>query len=111
MVNPGFSSLIETFFSENHSDFILPNYIDRSNRMLFEFLERIAAVLSRQIRTVYFHNFSRFDGILLMKYYAMLLMGTSTPLNLLLGIITLRVNSVSWEESSLPYKRFIFTSS
>jgi len=40
--------------------------------MLFDFLERIAAVvaLEKDIRTVYFHNFSRFDGILLLKYYA-----------------------------------------
>lgn len=39
--------------------------------MLFDFLERLAVVASEtKIRTVYFHNFSRFDGILLMKYYA-----------------------------------------
>lgn len=38
--------------------------------MLFDFLERLAVVTAEtKIRTFYFHNFSRFDGILLMKYY------------------------------------------
>lgn len=62
-------SEIETYFSEDHLVY-LPEFVDRSNRMLFLFLERLAKVAaSREIRTVYFHNFSRFDGILLMKYY------------------------------------------
>jgi len=39
--------------------------------VLFSFLERLAWVADKsQIRTVYFHNFSHFDGIILMKYYA-----------------------------------------
>lgn len=61
---------IETYFSEDHL-LVIPEYEDRSNRMLFDFLERLAVVAGEtKIRTVYFHNFSRFDGILLMKYYA-----------------------------------------
>ncbi len=62
---------IETYFSEDHI-FVIPSFEERSNRMLFDFLERLAAVVAVEtdIRTVDFHNFSRFDGILLMKYYA-----------------------------------------
>ena len=60
----------KTYFSEDDL-FRIPEFIDRSNRMLFGFLELLAVHANRtNIRTVYFHNFSRFDGILLMKYYA-----------------------------------------
>lgn len=39
--------------------------------MLSEFLERFPVVAyQNNIRTVYFHIFSRFDGILMLKYYA-----------------------------------------
>ena len=61
---------IETYFSEDHIK-LLTEFPDRSTRMMFHFLERLAVVAAEtQIRTVYFHNFSRFDGILLLKYYA-----------------------------------------
>jgi len=60
----------ETYFSEDDL-FHIPEFKDRSDRMLFDFLEHLAILANRtNIRTVYFHNFSRFDGILLMKYYA-----------------------------------------
>lgn len=61
---------IETYFSEDHIC-VIQEFSERSNRMMFDFLERLAAVVGVEtdIRTVYFHNFSRFDGILLMKYY------------------------------------------
>lgn len=60
----------ETYFSEDDL-FHIPEFADRSDRMLFDFLEHLAVVADQtNIRTVYFHNFSRFDGILLMKYYA-----------------------------------------
>jgi hypothetical protein len=39
--------------------------------MLFNFIERLAVVAAQhKNRSVYFHNFSRFNGIILMKYYA-----------------------------------------
>jgi len=39
--------------------------------MLTQFIDHLTLVAEkRKIRTVYFHNFSRFDGILLMKHYA-----------------------------------------
>jgi len=62
-------SPIETYFSED--DYFRPEFQDRSNRMMFDFLEHLALMADKtKIRTVYFHNFSRFDGILLLKYYA-----------------------------------------
>jgi len=61
---------IETYFTEDDLPYI-PEFLDRSDHMLLGFLERLAVVADRtKIRTVYFHNFSRFDGILLLKYYA-----------------------------------------
>nr|QLA48214.1 hypothetical protein [Medinilla magnifica] len=76
VVNPGddidakHDHEIETYFSEDHHISLIPSFQDRSNRMLLDFLERLAAVVTakKDIRTIYFHNFSRFDGILLMKY-------------------------------------------
>lgn len=40
--------------------------------MLVDFIERIAKLGSthKGVKTVYFSNFSRFDGILLMKFLA-----------------------------------------
>lgn len=40
--------------------------------MLFDFIERLEVVVRQNpsIQTVYFHNFSRFDGILLLKHLA-----------------------------------------
>ena len=59
----------ETYFSEDYSSFI-DDFRERSNQMMFDFLERLAVVTSeRKIRTVYFHNFGRFDGILIVKSY------------------------------------------
>ncbi|XP_059067855.1 DNA polymerase-like [Cryptomeria japonica] len=58
------------YFSED-SCFFIDEFKDRSDHMLFSFLEHLAMVTAQnQIQTIYFHNFSRFDGILLMKYYA-----------------------------------------
>lgn len=59
----------EIYFSEDHM-LLKKEFEDRSNRVLFDFLERLAMVAAdTKIRTVYFHNFSRFDGIFLIKYY------------------------------------------
>ncbi|KAF6176853.1 hypothetical protein GIB67_026540 [Kingdonia uniflora] len=58
-----------TFFSENYNP-DLSNFQDRSNKTIFGFLkslEKIANFIG--IRVVYFHNFSRFDGIMILKYY------------------------------------------
>ena len=61
---------IYTEFSED-ALLVLPEFEDRSNKLMFGFLESLAwAAGEAKIQTVYFHNFSRFDGIILMKHYA-----------------------------------------
>ena len=62
---------IHTFFSENHIPFY-PKFEDRSQRMLFDFLSNLEECVkkNRRLRTVYFHNFARFDGIFILRYYA-----------------------------------------
>nr|QHR86556.1 putative DNA polymerase [Picea sitchensis] len=61
---------IYTEFSEDSLS-VLPSFEDRSDKMLYDFLERLARVAEKyKIPMVYFHNLSRFDGILLIKFYA-----------------------------------------
>lgn len=62
---------IDSYFSEDYS-IILDSFSERSEKVLFDLIERIATIvrLEPDIHTVYFHNFSRFDGILLLKYLA-----------------------------------------
>ncbi|XP_050216023.1 DNA polymerase-like [Mercurialis annua] len=62
---------IQTFFSENHINFY-PIFGKRSEKMFFEFfskLEQCVKNSSLHLRTVYFHNLGRFDGIFILKYY------------------------------------------
>ncbi|KAF6149505.1 hypothetical protein GIB67_003653 [Kingdonia uniflora] len=69
-----------TFFSENYNP-DLSDFQDRSNRTIFGFLESLEKVANfTGIRIVYFHNFSRFDGIMILKYYTTY--GVFIPLNL-----------------------------
>lgn len=76
MVRPGedLSSkmeCIDTYFSEDYS-IILDSFEERSTKVLFDLIERISTIVrqDKSIRTIYFHNFSRFDGILLLKHLA-----------------------------------------
>lgn len=61
---------IQTFFSENHITFY-PNFEERSQRMLFNFLSNFeeCVIKNSRLRTVYFHNLARFDGIFILRYY------------------------------------------
>ncbi|XP_031097018.1 uncharacterized protein LOC116001274 [Ipomoea triloba] len=61
---------IETRFSESHVKF-LPKMEDRSKRMMFEFLNSLERTLTvnKSVRTVYFHNLAKFDGIFFMRHY------------------------------------------
>ncbi|KAK3027203.1 hypothetical protein RJ639_040374 [Escallonia herrerae] len=63
---------IETYFSEDNIANLYPTFNERSQKMMYKFIERLVVVvrLNPSIQTVYFHNFSRFDGILLLKYLA-----------------------------------------
>lgn len=60
----------ETYFSENYPSTLFPSFLERSSKVMFDFIERIVVLvrLNPSIKCVYFHNFSRFDGILLLKY-------------------------------------------
>ena len=77
VVNPGddLTSIpeysIQTFFSENHIPFY-PNFEDRSKQMLFDFISHFEICVKKNdsLKTVYFHNFGRFDGIIILRYYA-----------------------------------------
>lgn len=74
VVQPGddLSSFIETYFSEDYPTIVFSSFEERSNKILFDFIERIVVVVRKDpsIHIVYFHNFSRFDGIILLKYLA-----------------------------------------
>nr|GMD79490.1 DNA polymerase-like [Ipomoea batatas] len=61
---------IEPRFSESHVKF-LPKMEDRSKRMMFEFLNSLERTLTinKSVRTVYFHNLAKFDGIFFMRHY------------------------------------------
>lgn len=63
---------IETYYSEDYPEIVFPSFQDRSDKILFDFIERIVVVVkkSRSVLNVYFHNLSRFDGIILLKYVA-----------------------------------------
>ncbi|XP_054789359.1 DNA polymerase-like [Prosopis cineraria] len=60
------------YFSEDYPDIVFSSFEERSNKLLFDFIERIVVVVKKDpsIKVVYFHNFSRFDGIILMKFIA-----------------------------------------
>lgn len=63
--------MIDTYFSEDYRILIFL-FEDRSKKLIFDFIEGIAALvrLNPSIERVYFHNFSRFDGIILLKHLA-----------------------------------------
>lgn len=64
---------IYTHFSEDHL-VILPDFKDRSVQMMNSFNDELfhTIISKKKIRTVYFHNLSRFDGIILLKFYVLL---------------------------------------
>ena len=74
MVRPGEEindMIIETYFSEDYS-IILDEFEERSTKVLYDLVLRISKIarLEQSTLTIYFHNFSRFDGILLLKHLA-----------------------------------------
>ena len=74
MVHPGEEindNRIETYFSEDYS-IICDSFEERSTKLLYDFVLRISTIVRQQKSslTIYFHNFSRFDGILLLKHLA-----------------------------------------
>lgn len=82
VVNPGDdmtslpSSSIQTFFTEEEEHLShIPKFSDRSEHMLNSFcssLEELVGSDSSGCRTIYFHNLSRFDGLFILRFYAVL---------------------------------------
>nr|YP_010352581.1 hypothetical protein MFQ53_mgp44 [Bidens parviflora]UIR98934.1 hypothetical protein [Bidens parviflora] len=72
LVRPGKDvkeSLIYTYFSEDYSGYI-ESFEERSKKVLFDLVNKIIALVKkdRKANTIYFHNFSRFDGVLILKH-------------------------------------------
>jgi hypothetical protein len=63
------NSYISTYFSEDYYSY-MKDFKDRSDKVLFDLIHKIIALVKKEktVNTVYFHNFSRFDGIILLKY-------------------------------------------
>ena len=76
MVHPGDNiknnSRIDSYFSEDYSSFVFESFEARSSKLLSDFIHRIISIIKQNpaIQTVYFHNFSRFDGIFILKHLA-----------------------------------------
>lgn len=74
--------------------------------MLSEFISSLEVAVKENpnVRTVYFHNFSRFDGIILLRYYTEL--GDKYHVNTLMRnhkLVELRVSKMS----PLPFQRLL----
>ncbi|KAL4553913.1 hypothetical protein LXL04_040018 [Taraxacum kok-saghyz] len=63
---------IKTYFSEDYSILYPNDFEKRSEKVLFDLVLRISAQckIHKSVKTIYFHNFSRFDGIILLKHLA-----------------------------------------
>ncbi|KAL2942373.1 DNA polymerase [Bienertia sinuspersici] len=63
-------SIIDYYYSTDYTPIIYPTHKERSTRVLDDILKRIISIIrpNPEIQTVYFHNFSRFDGIFLLKH-------------------------------------------
>ncbi|KAF3451250.1 hypothetical protein FNV43_RR07345 [Rhamnella rubrinervis] len=63
--------MIDTYFSEDYS-IILDSFEERSTKILYDLVLRISMIVKQEqsTLTIYFHNFSRFVGILLLKHLA-----------------------------------------
>ncbi|XP_038683072.1 DNA polymerase-like [Tripterygium wilfordii] len=74
LVRPGeeiSSLMIDTYFSEDYS-IIFSSKEEKSTKVLYDLVLRISTIVRQEqsTLTIYFHNFSRFDGILLLKHLA-----------------------------------------
>lgn len=63
---------VETYYSEDYSISYPEDFEKRSKKVLTDLVLRIAAIakMNKKVNTIYFHNFSRFDGIILLKHLA-----------------------------------------
>ncbi|XP_027177654.1 uncharacterized protein LOC113776793 [Coffea eugenioides] len=76
MVIPGLdlkTQTIYTYFSEDYTPYVFKSFEERSQKLLNDFILRIISIIKQNpsIKTVYFHNFSRFDGLFVLKHLAL----------------------------------------
>ncbi|KAK9741132.1 hypothetical protein RND81_03G084000 [Saponaria officinalis] len=76
MVIPGLdikTQTIYTYFSEDYTPYVFKSFEERSQKLLHDLILRIISIRKKNpsIQTVYFHNFSRFDGIFVLKHMAL----------------------------------------
>ncbi|GJT97805.1 DNA polymerase-like protein [Tanacetum coccineum] len=75
MVHPGKmiekDMIIHTYYSEDYK-VILDSFEERSRKVMIDLISMIERLVKQEkkAKTVYFHNFSRFDGIFLLKHLA-----------------------------------------
>lgn len=64
---------IYSYFSEDYSPVLYTSFEERSSQLLSDFINRISIIIKQnpEIKTVYFHNFGRFDGIFIIKHIAL----------------------------------------
>ncbi|GJT11239.1 DNA polymerase-like protein [Tanacetum coccineum] len=73
MVHPGKmiekDMIIHTYYSEDYK-VILDSFEERSRKVMIDLISMIERLVKQEkkAKTVYFHNFSRFDGIFLLKH-------------------------------------------
>ncbi|GJV48178.1 DNA polymerase [Tanacetum coccineum] len=59
--------IIHTYYSEDYK-VILESFEERSRKVMIDLMIERLVKQEKKAKTVYFHNFSRFDGILLLKH-------------------------------------------
>lgn len=65
---------INRFYADDYKP-LIPDFQDRSTKMLSDMIARVLSEKGKLRRavTLYFHNFSRFDGIILLRHLALYL--------------------------------------
>jgi len=65
-------SHLNTFYSEDFSSLLYPSFEERSIAMLQAFIFRVHNLVKNnrklKLKTIYFHNFARFDGFFILKH-------------------------------------------
>ncbi|WOL17415.1 DNA polymerase-like [Canna indica] len=102
--------MIETYFSEDDS-IIMDSFEERSAKVLYDLVTRINTLVKQEQTplTIYFHNFSRFDGILLLKH--LILHHKNYTQTNDEEQSSLRGCSIFWYEDFIPLQRLIESTS
>ncbi|KAL3646618.1 hypothetical protein CASFOL_009585 [Castilleja foliolosa] len=76
MVHPSYkldTNDIYSYFSEDYSTHLYDSFEKRSRQLLYDFIIKISFLMKQNpsMKTIYFHNFARFDGIFLLNHIAL----------------------------------------